>query len=258
MCPIAPNLEVVRITFPIRTAPAANFPDDAMNAMLREDSPELSTLLPRHVVSVIAEPGQRTAPVFAEEADYLAVHPMQPRREAEFRAGRACAREAMSRVGIRNWPLIPAATREPQWPRGIVGSITHSGTYCAAAVARDDGCAGIGIDVETADRVSEDLAPVICTRGEQAALDQYKSFSRSGLLTLVFSAKESVFKAVFPGTRVFLEFDDVEIELEPEDGTFRAHGQTPELERLLSRIDGRFAVGQLNLATTAVLAWRGE
>lgn len=222
--------------------------------MLREDSPELSTLLPRDVVTVVAEPSQRAAPVLAEEAGYLAVHPMRPKREAEFRAGRACAREAMSRVGIRNWPLLPAATREPQWPDGIVGSITHSGSYCAAAVARNNRCAGIGIDVETADRVGEDLAPVVCTRSEQAALGQYESFSRAGLLTLIFSAKESVFKAVFPRTRVFLEFNDVEIELDPEDGTFRARGQTPELERLLRRIEGRFAVGRLNLATTAVLA----
>jgi 4'-phosphopantetheinyl transferase EntD len=254
MCPIAPNSEAARISFRVER----NFFGDAMDAMLHEDSPELSTLLPRGIVTVVAERHQRAAPVLAEEADYLAAHPMRPKREAEFRAGRACAREAMSRVGIRNWPLLPAATREPRWPDGIVGSITHSGTYCAAAVARNDRCAGIGIDVEAADRVGEDLAPVVCTHSEQAALDRYESFSRAELLTLIFSAKESVFKAVFPRTRVFLEFGDVEIELEPEEGIFRAHGRTPELERLLSGIDGRFAIGQLNLATTAVLARRGD
>ena len=223
-----------------------------MDAMLRPDTPELSSLLPREVAVVVA-PHHRDMPVLAEEAAYLAARRMRPRREAEFRAGRACAREALSRIGIDGWPLIPAATREPQWPADVVGSITHSGTYCAAAVARTSRCAGIGIDVEATGRVGDELAPAVCSRSELAALGKCSSGGRRELLTLIFSAKESVFKAIFPRQRLFLEFSDVGIEFEPESGSFRARGQAPEMERLLDRLEGRFAVGKVNLATTAVL-----
>jgi len=224
-----------------------------MNAMLRPSTPELSTLLPREVATVVMTPRHRDMPVLAAEAEYLAAHRMRPRREAEFRAGRACAREALSRIGIDRWPLIPAATREPQWPADVVGSITHSGSYCAAAVAHASHCAGIGIDVEATGRVGDELAPAVCTSSELAALAKCRSGGRRELLTLIFSAKESVFKAVFPRQRLFLEFNDVRIDFEPENGSFRAHGRAPELERLLDRLEGRFAVGKVNLATTAVL-----
>jgi 4'-phosphopantetheinyl transferase EntD len=93
----------------------------------------------------------------------------------------------------------------------------------------------------------------VCSRDELAALDKHGSSGRAELLTLIFSAKESVFKAIFPRQRLFLEFSDVEIEFEPENGTFRALGRAPELERLLTRLEGRFAIGKVNLATTAVL-----
>jgi len=223
-----------------------------MNAMLRPTTPELSSLLPREVATVVVAPRHRDVPVLAAEAEYLAAHRMHPRREAEFRAGRACAREALSRIGIDGWPLIPATTREPQWPADVVGSITHSGGYCAAAVAHGHYCAGIGIDVEATGRVGDELAAAVCSRSELAALD--KSGSRAELLTLIFSAKESVFKAIFPRQRLFVEFNDVEIEFEPENATFRARGRAPELERLLTRLEGRFAIGKVNLATTAVLS----
>jgi 4'-phosphopantetheinyl transferase EntD len=250
MCPIAPKQECARTSF---AALAASDFDGAMNAMLRPNTPELSSLLPREVATVVVAPRHRDVPVLAAEAEYLAAHAMHPRREAEFRAGRACAREALSRIGIDGWPLIPATTREPQWPDDVVGSITHSGAYCAAAVARGHHCAGIGIDVEATGRVGDELAPAVCSRDELAALDKHGSSGRAELLTLIFSAKESVFKAIFPRQRLFLEFSDVEIEFEPENGTFRALGRAPELERLLTRLEGRFAIGKVNLATTAVL-----
>jgi 4'-phosphopantetheinyl transferase EntD len=225
-----------------------------MNAMLRPNTPELSTLLPREVATVVVTPRHRDVPFLAAEAEYLAAHRMHPRREAEFRAGRACAREALARIGIDGWPLIPATTREPQWPADVVGSITHSGAYCAASVAHGHRCAGIGIDVEATGRVGDDLAPAVCTRNELAALDERGPSNRAELLTLIFSAKESVFKAIFPRQRLFLEFNDVEIEFESQSAAFHARGRAPELERLLTRLEGRFAVGKVNVATTAVLS----
>lgn len=253
LCVLSHRSEMPRALVCRTAAPTADDFDGAMNAMFRPNTPELSTLLPREVATVVVAPRHRDVPVLAAEAEYLALHRMHPRREAEFRAGRACAREALARIGIDGWPLIPASTREPQWPADVVGSITHSGGYCAAAVARGHQCAGIGIDVEATGRVGNELAAAVCSRDELAALDKRDPGDRAGLLTLIFSAKESVFKAIFPRQRLFVEFDDVEIEFEPENATFRALGRAPELERLLARLEGRFAIGKVNLATTAVL-----
>jgi hypothetical protein len=59
-----------------------------------------------------------------------------PRRRAEFAAGRACARAALRRLGINGWPLLVGSKREPLWPAGVVGSITHTDGLVAAAVSR--------------------------------------------------------------------------------------------------------------------------
>lgn len=74
------------------------------------------------------------------------------KRQREFTAGRNCARAAMRALG---WPeqqigaIGVGAHREPLLPPGLIGSITHSAHFCAAAVARDDGeLLSLGIDAD--------------------------------------------------------------------------------------------------------------
>lgn len=221
------------------------------------ESPNLATLLPDDVVSVVASPRHQRMPLLDDEADYVASRNMHPHREYEFRAGRACAHEAMADFGFDRWPLLPAPTREPQWPHGIVGSITHCPGYCAAAVTRERSCTGIGIDATTIERVGEDVAPIVCCKEELERVRRCAPAGRRLLLAMIFSAKESVFKAVFPSTRITFDFEHVAVRFDP-DGSFQARASNRLLAQLIGEIDGRFEVRGSTLITAVVFHRPGE
>jgi 4'-phosphopantetheinyl transferase EntD len=105
-----------------------------------------------------------------------------------------------------------AEDRTPIWPNGVVGSITHSGEFAAAAVAWAADIAGIGIDSEQIidPAAARDIAAV-CMVDEAALFAAGDGGSFCEFCTMVFSAKEAVFKCLFPLTRKFLEFSDVRI-----------------------------------------------
>jgi 4'-phosphopantetheinyl transferase EntD len=146
-----------------------------------------------------------------------------PSRVAEFRAGRQCARMALRNLGMDSVPIPSGPSREPRWPSGIVGSISHTDTCSVAAVARrSKGYSGIGIDVETPGELDEPLWDLVCTPRERASITG-KTCSAAGLKAkAIFSIKESVFKCQFPVTGVWLEFTDIEVELSSDRSRFEA------------------------------------
>ena len=133
-----------------------------------------------------------------------------PKRRAEFLAGRYCADQSLRLFGAHGGaPLAANPDRSPVWPAGFVGSITHTGTYAAAVVARASSCRGIGIDTEnivegnTADR----LKGLIMTPEELESLQRVESaLSFAQIFTLVFSAKESLYKCLRPIVGTFFGF----------------------------------------------------
>ena len=105
-----------------------------------------------------------------------------------------------------------AEDRAPIWPDGLVGSITHAGGFAAAAVARAADIAGLGIDSEQIidPAAAYDIAD-ICMVDEARLFKAVHGRSFCEFCTLVFSAKEAVFKCRFSLTRKFFEFSDVQI-----------------------------------------------
>ena len=59
-------------------------------------------------------------------------------RRNEFIAGRHCAREALARIGVSSCALPPDKNRAPQWPEGVIGSISHTGGLCCSVAAYRD------------------------------------------------------------------------------------------------------------------------
>jgi 4'-phosphopantetheinyl transferase EntD len=130
-------------------------------------------------------------------------------RQREFAAGRWAARRALEALG-RPAAAIPAnPNRTPQWPPGVIGSITHCRSRCAAAVADVGRLLGIGIDVEERRSVAQWWQSV-CFRGERDWVCRDGEPIPERVVT-GFSCKESFFKAQFPLTGIWLEFADVEI-----------------------------------------------
>lgn len=153
------------------------------------------------------------AGLFAEEAAAIARAVLA--RRQQFTAGRRMARQAWQRFGVPPVALLNDEQRVPIWPSDVVGTITHTSIWCAAAVARKHAVTGLGADVEPATPLELGLWDRIC-RPEERAFLQAQPAPLGGLLAKgVFSAKESIYKALYPNVRVFLDFLGMHIELEP-------------------------------------------
>lgn len=145
---------------------------------------------------------------------------MIPKRFREFVAGRTVARWAIADLGGSVGAIPRDADRAPIWPTGLVGSITHCDSLCAAAVARAEKVMALGLDVEPASPLPPDLHSLVCTPMELQHLEALAPPPAADWLKIVFSAKESYYKAWFPLTRSPLDFTEVEIHLDPATSRF--------------------------------------
>ncbi|MGL4319901.1 MAG: 4'-phosphopantetheinyl transferase family protein, partial [Paracoccaceae bacterium] len=128
-----------------------------------------------------------------------------PARRAEFAAGRAAAAQALAALGIT--ADVPMGDdRAPIWPAGISGSITHTKTMAFAAVAT---AGAIGIDLEPEGAVAADLWTHVLRPEEREIVRQ-----NPALATRIFCAKEAVFKAQYPLTKLMFGFERLLITLD--------------------------------------------
>jgi 4'-phosphopantetheinyl transferase EntD len=173
-------------------------------------SAEVSELFPAGVVAA-----ELTVPAPRElltSAELQHIAHCAEKRIRDFAAGRACAHRAMSELGIRDFSLLSGEHREPIWPAGIVGSITHTCGYGGAVVARQRDLRSVGLDCEVVDAVNEELWSRICTPAEIGRLEQLPPSERGRLAALIFAAKEAFYKCQFPLTGEWVGFEDVVIE----------------------------------------------
>lgn len=178
-----------------------------------------------------------------------------PKRHAEFLAGRLAARAALASIGVSAWDIVIGSFRQPIWPEGTIGSISHTGNLAAAAATSATGASGIGIDVES---VNFEHAQAIATAGvldasETALLaDLHEEFECSAAVTLMFSAKESFFKAVFGAVGTYFGFDAVKVvAVRPGDGSLALELRTDLSAGLVS--GQRFEVAFTQLQPETVL-----
>jgi enterobactin synthetase component D len=142
------------------------------------------------------------------------------KRQAEYLAGRVCARAALQRLDGRDYVPGTHEDRSPIWPTGIHGSITHGKGWAAAVVAAEGACRGLGLDQEALldDQRAERLMGEILTPAERERLAP----GQLGLtVTLTFSLKESLFKALYPLTRQRFYFEHAEVLAWSADGLAR-------------------------------------
>lgn len=143
-------------------------------------------------------------------------------RLAEYSSGRWLARQLLESLGAGRPPIARGADRLPCWPIGWVGSISHSGTICAVAVARTSDHRGLGIDIEPDEPVKPGLPAMVCFGDELAWIADSDPIVERRRARLVFSVKEAVYKAFYPEVRRVWGFAEVAVEIEPALGVFRA------------------------------------
>jgi len=145
------------------------------------------------------------------------------KRRREFTTARACARTALARLGLPPVPIVPGLRGAPRWPDGVVGSMTHCAGYHACAVARDRDLLTIGLDAEPHGKLPDGVLGAVSLAEERERLAALAATAPGTHWDrMLFSAKESVYKAWFPLTQRWLGFEDASVTIDPEKGTFTA------------------------------------
>lgn len=156
-------------------------------------------------------------------AELAAMREARPERIREFSTTRACARRALQRLGRPIASIPVGAHREPEWPEGVSGSITHCPGLRAAAVA-DVACVDhLGIDAEPHAPLPAGVLATIARPEEREAIRILTATDpRIAWDRIVFSAKETVFKAWFPATRRWLAHEECIVSIDPNSEGFTA------------------------------------
>lgn len=123
------------------------------------------------------------------------------KRQAEHLAGRIAAVHALREVGEKRVPH-PGDRGQPLWPAPWFGSISHSDNTALAVVSHEP----VGVDIERLFdcRLAQEVENSVITPAERLVIAG-SDLAFELALTVVFSAKESVFKAFshqaleFPG-----------------------------------------------------------
>jgi 4'-phosphopantetheinyl transferase EntD len=180
----------------------------------------IGEILPTAVAAVEALDDPPGAVLFPEEE--AVIGRAVEKRRREFTTARVCARAAMASLGLPPAPILPGQRGAPGWPDGVVGSMTHCAGYRAAALALERDMLTIGIDAEVHEALPAGVLKLVSLPAERATLRQLAAAEpRVCWDRLLFSVKESVYKAWFPLTRRWLNFEEAEVTLDPS-GRFTA------------------------------------
>jgi 4'-phosphopantetheinyl transferase EntD len=164
-------------------------------------------ILPSSVAVVATREDIEDVTLFPEEA--AIVERAVDKRRREFTTGRACARAALTQLGLEPQAIPTGPRGAPQWPNGVVGSITHCDGLRASAVARTADLATVGIDAERNEPLPVHLLGDIAMPEERPLLEMLaREDPRVCWDRLLFCAKEAVYKAWFPLAERWLGFED--------------------------------------------------
>ena len=146
------------------------------------------------------------------------------KRKAEFFAGRYCARSALTMIDVTGITIETGGKRQPLWPVGIKGTISHTHLTAVCMVSASEGIKGIGVDQEfvLTDCLIDEISSQIINSEESHLIDQV-NLSYAEAFTIAFSAKESFFKAMFPIYGEYFSFDAVmliQLTVELDKGEF--------------------------------------
>ena len=151
-----------------------------------------------------------------------AIGDVVPGRWWDWVMGRRCARLALMALGVDPAPVLAGPKREPVWPDGVVGAITHTKGFVAAAVARPNDVRSIGVDAEPDLPLPDGVLRRISHPTERQWIESAADLGVAHADRLLFSAKESIYKAWFPLAGTWLGFEDAIVSVDSSGRRFRA------------------------------------
>jgi 4'-phosphopantetheinyl transferase EntD len=209
--------------------------DGALDIRMLQDLLPPECVLIGETVSVDRRPD-----LYPEEFSCIAL--AVEKRQREFASGRFCARRASQALGLNPAAIPVGSRRQPVWPAGITGSITHDGHYALAAVARAAKVPFLGIDLALQDPLDASLIELVCGSKESEEIRRI-TFQGCDPFKLVFSLKEAVFKCLFPAVGRIFDFHDVWVSLHPERPRAEIHLENAALfSRAPRLVEARYCV----------------
>ena len=134
-------------------------------------------------------------------------------RQAAYLAGRLCASDALDHAGSTERHVARDRNGAPIWPAGYRGSITHAGTHAGAVVTQAETCREVGLDFEDIGNpdAAAEIADLILTDRDRHTISEIAAFDTATATILIFSLKESLYKAIYPMLEVDAGFEDAEL-----------------------------------------------
>ncbi|MBW1902619.1 MAG: 4'-phosphopantetheinyl transferase superfamily protein [Deltaproteobacteria bacterium] len=200
-------------------------------------------LLPPNIIVEESKIEDAQGLLFPDE-EVLIARAVEKRRK-EFTAGRTCLRNVLAKLGVSNGPILQNKMRSPQIPQGYTATITHSGELCAAAAVKKGEIEAIGIDVEEHSALEPNIEKMILVPNEQMMINDLPNRGSVHWEKVIFSAKESFYKAYFQITEQYLDYLEAEFLIEPENQRLSCHLLIPSP---VSDLEGRTFQGKYKIA----------
>jgi 4'-phosphopantetheinyl transferase EntD len=177
-----------------------------LRALMSELADRLRAILSPSVALGWADPDDPTLDAALENLPQASLQ-----RRQEFQAGRQAARWAMAQLGLPARPIPMANDRSPEWPDGLVGSISHCRGACFAIVAQSAQFRGLGIDIEPLADLPQDIWDTVLRAEELQSIQRLPSDTWGRAALQHFVAKEAVYKAQFPISKRLIDFHAIRL-----------------------------------------------
>jgi 4'-phosphopantetheinyl transferase EntD len=179
------------------------------------------------------------------------------KRQAEFLAGRLMARQALALIGHEGFTVAIGDDRTPIWPNGIIGSISHSNQIALCITANQHEFSYIGCDVEPfiTIQTQKEICDTIINHAEKRLI-QNSPLGQKIAFTLAFSAKESLFKALYTTVKRYFDFSAAHIyDINPGNQTFKLKLVESLTDTLVKDtiFDGTYILNQTYITTFIIL-----
>ena len=167
-------------------------------------------------MAAIAPRGVRIGCRLIREADEAHLLPEEarsiPARQPAMRrasgAARWIAHRLLADIGVDGVAILRTPSGAPAWPEGITGSLAHDDAMAVAAIAPVGLIRSLGIDVEPAQPLPDDILALVATPADRTdAADRHLAGR------ILFAAKEAAYKAAYPLDREVLGYEDITVDL---------------------------------------------
>lgn len=175
-------------------------------------------------------------------------------RKNEYLCGRVLAQAVLNHHFGLDQPITSMHEHLPIWPSHVLGSISHSQNKLIVALSNNAIYLGIDIEYWVTSEFAQESAHLVLTPSEfnlwKTRACEFFDFAR--YLSLIFSVKESLYKAVYPTAKQYIDFLEasiVDINFENQTLTLNFLPEIQHRYQLLERYDGGWTIEQDHIMT---------